>query len=255
MARVRPGNVLHPLGVWQMKGEAIMSVGRAELAAIVTEVGLALRGSCGLAKDEFVDIDPRTAGRQSLVLLGFTGNRQWMAFEQSLEYQDGARHPLDRWSRRVIGTLAERLDALDVYPNDRPALPFQTLALRCESVHRSPLGLLIDPDYGLWHAYRGALLFRERWSGAPVIPTSSPCESCVGTPCLHGCPVEAFRQDTLIVEDCVRHIDGPAGTSCLTAGCRARLACPVGAEYRYAPRQAAFHMNAFLNACRPKGVS
>ena len=25
--------------------------------------------------------------------------------------------------------------------------------------HASPLGLLIHPDYGLWHGYRGALLF------------------------------------------------------------------------------------------------
>ena len=26
----------------------------------------------------------------------------------------------------------------------------------------SPLGILIHPDWGLWHSYRGALAFRER---------------------------------------------------------------------------------------------
>jgi len=225
-----------------------------ELSQGVTEVGLVLRGSCELLPDEFADLDPRTSGRRSLVLLGVVATRQWAAFEQSPEYGDGAADPLDRWAHRLIGALARRFDALDVYPGDRPALPFQTLALRCEPVHRSPLGLLIHPVYGLWHAYRGALLFRERLDGTPVFPSTSPCESCVGTPCLHTCPVDAFRQGTLMVEDCVRHIDAPQGAACLTAGCRARLACPVGAEHRYAPRQAAFHMNAFLKACRPNGA-
>jgi hypothetical protein len=28
-------------------------------------------------------------------------------------------------------------------------------------------------------------------------------------------------------------------------GCRARRACPVGRDYRYAPDQAAFHMRPF----------
>ena len=34
--------------------------------------------------------------------------------------------------------------------------------MRAEAVAPSPLGILIHPDYGLWHAYRGALAFAER---------------------------------------------------------------------------------------------
>jgi hypothetical protein len=33
-------------------------------------------------------------------------------------------------------------------------------------------------------------------------------------------------------------------------GCRARRACPVGRGYHYDPKQAAFHMRAFLDARR-----
>jgi hypothetical protein len=36
----------------------------------------------------------------------------------------------------------------------------------------------------------------------------------------------------------------------MTGGCLARRACPVGTDYAYDPRQAAFHMTAFL-AARP----
>ena len=36
--------------------------------------------------------------------------------------------------------------------------------------------------------------------------------------------------------------------SSVTMGCEARLACPVGADYRYDPAAAAFHMGAFLRA-------
>jgi hypothetical protein len=34
----------------------------------------------------------------------------------------------------------------------------------------------------------------------------------------------------------------------MTTGCKARLACPIGAAYRYEPEQMAFHMEAFRRA-------
>src|SRR4030095_137820 len=40
-------------------------------------------------------------------------------------------------------------------------------AMRAEAVAPSPLGILIHPDYGLWHAYRGALAFAERLALPP----------------------------------------------------------------------------------------
>ena len=48
--------------------------------------------------------------------------------------------------------------------------PFQRWALRAEAVYASPLGILIHPEYGLWHAYRAALLFTERLA-LPERPT------------------------------------------------------------------------------------
>jgi hypothetical protein len=69
-------------------------------------------------------------------------------------------------------------------------------------------------------------------------------------PCLTACPVGAFTPAGYNVPACVAHIAAPAGADCMTEGCRARRACPVGPQYRHIPAQAEFHQRAFLEAQR-----
>src|SRR5262249_42217658 len=81
----------------------------------------------------------------------------------SAERAAGGADPLDRWSRRVVGGLAAELGAAALYPfGGPPWLPFQRWAKKAEPLHSSPLSVLIHPDWGLWHSYRGALVFAER---------------------------------------------------------------------------------------------
>jgi hypothetical protein len=68
---------------------------------------------------------------------------------------------------------------------------------------------------------------------------------------LSSCPVQAFRSGSFDVEVCIGHVLSAAGSECRERGCRARRACPVGAEFRYAEAQARFHMRAFLRSARP----
>lgn len=211
-----------------------------EILSAVTRSGLAFRGV-------FHPAD--LAEVQTLCLVGFIGSRNWPAFAQSLEAQDGEPDPLDRWSRRVITALAVELGATPLFPFDGPPyLPFQRWAQLAEPVHPSPLGILIHPGWGLWHAYRGALAFREHLDLPEPDRRESPCESCVGKPCLNACPVGAFARKVYDVPACIDHIASPAGSDCMEQGCRARRACPVGAEHRYEPDEAAFHMRAFRAA-------
>jgi hypothetical protein len=215
--------------------------------------GLAVRGAFHPESGE-LGVLPGVPGRGTVVLLRFTGGEQWSAFQESVEMRDGLPHPLDRWSRRLIGRLASELGAADVYPSGSPAspLPFQRLARRGEPVYPSPIGILIHETYGLWHAYRGALLLREKIPLPPASSSSprqgSPCERCRDRPCLSACPVHAFKDATLQVEVCVGHVLSAAGTECRENGCLARRACPVGPQFRYAAQQARFHMSAFLTA-------
>jgi hypothetical protein len=187
----------------------------------------------------------------TLVLIGFTGRDNWPAFAVSLEAQDGKPDPLDRWSRRVIGAIAAELGATAIFPFDGPPWPpFQRWAQEAEPVHPSPLGMLIHPDWGLWHAWRGALAFRQRLDLPERDARPSPCESCTDRPCLTACPVAAFTPGGYDVAACTAHIDGAKGADCMEQACRARRACPVGAMHRYGPDQARFHMRAFLRAAR-----
>ena len=206
---------------------------------------------CGAFHPREEDRVPAVAGRpaRSLVMLGNMGPEMWQAFQAAPESGDGQPDSLDRWSRRVIGRLAEGLGAAGLYPFGGPPYhPFVAWAKRAGPVAESPLGILIHPDYGLWHAYRGALAFAEPLDLSPQAPVPRPCDTCDEQPCLSACPVAAFGAGGYDVPACVGHIQAPEGADCLGLGCRARRACPVGTSWHYRPDQARFHMDAFLAA-------
>jgi epoxyqueuosine reductase QueG len=179
-----------------------------------------------------------------VILVGNAGPRMFARFDREASAADGT---LDAWCRAVLTELAGRLDADVVFPFDRPALPFLTWARRGGAGHVSPLGLNIHPDYGLWHAYRGAFLFPVAFD-IPTPNSASPCDTCLGKPCLSACPVTAFSAGRYDTEVCASYLDTPAGIDCMSGGCLARRACPVAPHFVYPPAQAAFHMRAFLRS-------
>jgi hypothetical protein len=222
----------------------------ADLRAAVETAGLALRGGFRLTETERAG---PLAHVSSVLLLGFVGAEQWPTFAASPEAADGRAHPLDRWSRRVVTALAERLGALALFPFEGPPYwPFQAWAQRAEPVFPSPLGMLIHPQYGLSHSYCGALALAQRVKFPPREPSVRPCESCEARPCLTACPVSAFSALGYDVGACVKGL-GREGEECLGGGCLARRACPVGRNYAQAPEQARFHMAAFLAAREQRG--
>lgn len=222
--------------------------------------GLSLRGGFHSEPEDRVPALKTGKPAQTLLLLGNIDGAMWRAFKASPEGRDvetpsesppsdGDLGPMDRWSRRVISALAEELGAAPVFPFGGPPYhPFQSWAQKSEPVWPSPLGVLIHRDYGLWHAYRGALCFDSRIELPPQEDGESPCLSCADQPCLSTCPVSAFSDEGYNVPVCATHIAQPEGEDCVVLGCRARRACPVGANVRYQPEQAAFHMHAFLAA-------
>ena len=209
--------------------------------------GLALRGGFQPGPEDAVPA--LTGGRAcgTILLLGNLGGALWPVFAELPELADGAPHPLDRWTRRILELLAPGFGATALFPfGGPPWLPFQRWAMKADSVTASPLGILIHPDFGLWHAYRGALAFADRLDLPQGVRRPSPCDSCIERPCLSGCPVGAFSPGGYDVAGCRGHVAGVRGTACRGQGCLARLACPIGREHAYPPAQMAFHMAAFL---------
>ena len=221
-----------------------MPLALADLEAALRARGLLPRGAFHPEPGDAVPPLPGGRVAATLVLAGNAGASIWQRF--SPERPAGA-DPLDRWSARALGEIAGALGAAVLLPSDGPpAHPFQRWAMRAEPVHRSPLGILIHPEYGLWHAYRGALAFAERLALPEPDRRPSPCDACADRPCLSACPVGAFTPRGYDDAACAAHVSSPAGVDCLARGCLARRACPVGREYRYGDEQQRFHMQAFL---------
>lgn len=198
-------------------------------------------------EDEVPDVLPGIPCA-TLVLVGNAGPKMWRRFSASPE-RNLQIDPLDAFSLRTVDDVAQKLNAKAIYPfSGPPFLPFLRWAQKAEPVWPSPIGPLIHAEYGLWHAYRGALAFTSRIVLPPRKHAERPCDACVDRPCLTRCPVEAFSESGYDVPRCVAHLDSPAGGDCLTAGCLARRACPVGREYAYAAEQAEFHTRAFVKA-------
>jgi hypothetical protein len=188
------------------------------------------------------DMVPEGVG--TLLLLGPREPGFWDALSAAPEFRDGARDPLDRWSERVIGQLAEGLGALPFFPFGEPRRPFIRWALRTGQVWVSEVNLLISAEAGLLVSFRGALGFRERIPLPP--PAQRPCDSCTGKPCRAACPAGALTAAGYDVPACRAYLASPPGAaSCREGGCAVRLACPWSAGHPRAPALHAHHMRYF----------
>lgn len=215
---------------------------RAEASGLVARGGFHPR-----ADDAVPALDDGRAVR-TVVLVGNAGDALWRVFSASPEAGDGQAHPLDRWSRRVIGAIAAELGGAVCLPNDGPPWPpFAAWARRAEPVTESPIGILVHPDYGLWHAYRGAILLDRAIALPAPDGRPPPCDTCADQPCRRACPVGAFGPGGYDVSACAHFLSDGQGARC-GGGCLARRACPVGQQYNYARAQQALHLDAFLVA-------
>ncbi len=212
----------------------------ARLRSVLAEHGLHLRGSFAVEAHDALHLP--TTEPACLVLVGQIGPSLERLF-RSGGLNLKAAQPLDVWTREILDPLAESLGGRAFYPfTGPPFLPFESWALRAGGVFRSPLGLLIHPQYGLWHAYRGALLLPGSWT-LPQTQAGHPCLQCSDRPCLSACPVQAFRAEGYDAAGCRQHLSGEP--DCMVHGCESRRACPVGARYHYGVFQMRFHMAAF----------
>ena len=221
----------------------------AQIEAGLRAQGLEPLGAFHPLPDDGVPAQPDGRACGTLILAGNIGGSLWPYFSAAPEASDGRPDPLDRWSARVICALAEVAGGRALFPfGEPPYLPFQRWAKRGAPLAASPLGMLIHPDFGLWHAYRGAVALAEALPLPPAAARTSPCDACADKPCLTACPVGAFTAAGYDVAACAGHVAAPAGSDCLGLGCRARRACPLGRAHHYPAAQARFHMSAFLAA-------
>ncbi len=187
-----------------------------------------------------------------MAIVGNVGSAVWPYFKAAR--QNSPALTLDRWTEDVVGEIAGEFGLDALYPFEGPPFhPFIRWAERTGTLFPSPLGLTIHPDYGLWIAFRAVLLIdhpfedRRQPEVQPAPARRHPCDDCRERPCLTACPVGAFAGEGYDFAACLDHLTTPEN-DCRRGGCLARIACPVGTDFRYEEDHAAFHMGQLLKA-------
>ena len=206
----------------------------------VETAGLLVMGALHPAKCAAKQVQDGT-----LILLG-AGPRFWGEFCAAEEATDCEPDPIDRWSSRVVGDLADRLDGQALYPfGGPPYAPFIDWALKSGRAFASPTGMLVHDRVGLMISYRGALHFDDELD-FPVPGGASPCDTCEYHPCATACPVDALRADAAYdLRACHGFLDTSAGSDCMAQGCAVRRACPLSKGAGRRAEQSALHMRSF----------
>ncbi|MCG7628879.1 ferredoxin [Epibacterium sp. MM17-32] len=185
-------------------------------------------------------------GTGTLILIG-TAQDFWTCLTAAPEGQDGTPDPVDSYSRRTIGALADRYRAVAYYPfGGPPYTPFVAWALASGRAFTSPSQMLVHDEVGMLISYRGALHFDKILDIPAPARTTSPCVDCADRPCLSACPVHALVDGgPYKLAACHDHLDTPQGTECMASGCIARRACPLSDGAGRPPAQTAHHMRYF----------
>ena len=186
--------------------------------------------------------DDLPSGTRTLILLGPKEPGFWPHLITQPEWNKP--DPVDRWSQRVIGTMACDLGAQALFPFGGPPWhPFYRWAIRSGRSWDSPVRLLVHDQAGLFVSFRGALALREAVQLPPAPPR--PCDTCATKPCLNACPVGALTPAGYDLQNCHKFLDTVAGQDCMNKGCAVRGACPVSLAYARMPEQSAYHMGQF----------
>ena len=223
------------------------------IRVLAADAGMTLRGWFSFRKGEPFPGSESGLSPGVLLLFGQAGSSVWECFSRSPEFADGKADPMDRWSRRTGNAIAEKLNGTALYPFEGPPWhPFGQWAQRAEIIRPSPLGILMHPQYGLWHAYRFAITIASLDGSENTSHTSGShhhaCDSCNDRPCLSACPVGAFTNGEYNVQACADYLRNNEQADCHSLGCRARGACPQGSDYTYVLAHRRFHMREFHRA-------
>ncbi|WP_323775783.1 ferredoxin [Leisingera sp.] len=212
-----------------------------EIDAAARQAGLAVCGALHPARQPV-----KALAGGTLVLLG-TAGAFWPVFKTSPEHKDGAPHPVDRWSERVVGALAEDLGGKAHFPfGGPPYTPFVNWALASGRFFTSPSQMMVHDLAGMLISLRGALHFEQEIDIPPPPLAESPCRSCPFRPCLSACPAGALADGgPYNLAACHDYLDTPDGGGCMTGGCLARRACPLSRNAGRDPQQTAHHMRHF----------
>ena len=195
-------------------------------------------------------VDQRHDGL-TLCMIGHGGQKLWTKLKQPLDVQ---QHPIDHYTMTAVAQFSAKTlqddNVIILYPSNEIVAPLQRMGRALQLTHQSLLGIDIHAEYGLWFAYRCALLTKAEIPEVLPSPFPSPCEDCQAKPCQTACPAGAVVQtgQEFKLSSCLDY--RRTKTSSCVDRCLSRLACPVGHEHRYSPEQLRYHMGGLVSTAK-----
>lgn len=201
------------------------------------------------------------AGARSIIVVGNGGGDFWRAFRRHAERNPGwmsRENPLDDFSAEVaehelvapLRNAGARATVIYPFMNSGPTLNFVELGRVAGLGGPSIIGVLINPEFGPWIAFRAAILVDHLIDEPGAAAGYDPCPRCATRSCIAACPAEA--------------VSFPAGWDiprCLeyrvtrepdcAPRCHARAGCVVAPAHRYPDDELAYHQMRALRAMRP----
>jgi epoxyqueuosine reductase len=200
-------------------------------------------------------------GCRAIVLIGSGGASFWHAFKAYALANDGwldRDNPLDDFTRELIETeivtpiqgLGVRSIAVYPFGSGRPTLNFMQLATVSGLASPSILGVVVNPVFGPWIAFRAALLLDHELDHPGNAIGFDPCPTCITRSCISACPAAAVSFPSgWDIPRCLAH-RVEAYPDC-AAQCHARVACVLSPDQRYPDEELAYHQARVLRVMRP----
>jgi epoxyqueuosine reductase len=198
---------------------------------------------------------------RAIIVVANGGGAFWQAYRAYRAdhpgWEQGA-NPLDDFTRITVETRimpvldAAAVSATAVYPfvAEGPTVNFMQLGKLVGIAGPSLLGVVVNPEFGPWIAFRAAILIDREIDAPGEALDFDPCPSCTARSCIPACPAGA--------------VSAAAGwniPACLTyrvereaecaPRCHARAACVLGPQYRYPDDELEYHQGRALRAMRP----
>jgi hypothetical protein len=214
-----------------------------------------------LAESKTVKLPDTDVEVRSIIVVANGGSDFWRSFVSYRDAQPGweeRANPLDDFTRKIVdqtvaGCLRDSgIGCTAVYPFDPAPFTLDFMALGKASGLAGPslLGVVINPIYGPWIAFRAALLVDLDLDAPGDARGFDPCPGCMARTCIPACPVGAI--DSPLGWDlprCLKYrIENEAVCN---SRCHARTACVIGPEHRYPDQALAYHHMRALRAMRP----
>ncbi|MFA6238564.1 MAG: hypothetical protein WC635_14615 [Bacteriovorax sp.] len=172
----------------------------------------------------------------TLYLFASGGRDLWNRLTHPLNESE---HPIDHFSISQIKKMDPKARIL--FPHEEWNVPLQRLGRLLNISRPSPLGMDISNEYGLWFAFRGVFLSKQKFKTEKYKLFKSPCESCADKPCISACPGSALNPaGDFKIAKCADYRlsrDSKCAQTCLS-----RMICPYKAEHQYSEEQIHYHM-------------